>query len=118
MSVSGHSFYGSKRWIHLRDNYAQSQDYICERCYRPCYTKDDERYRRLKKLGQDVQFGIVHHKQHLTRTTINDPLIALEWNNLELLCISCHNKEHHIKQPIEVREDVKFDERGRVIFDG
>ena len=115
-TVSGHKFYASKQWRHLRDSYAQSQDYICERCFRPCYTKCDERYVRLKQQGYDVQFGIVHHIEHLTPTTIHDPLIALEWSNLELLCISCHNKEHMKKKPKEVRDDVKFDEMGRIKY--
>lgn len=118
MSMHGHNFYGTRQWHHLRDRYAKEQDFICERCYRACYTRDDERYRRMKRQGQDVVFGIVHHKEHLTTKTVHDPKIALEWDNLEFLCISCHNKEHSkAKQPIEVREDVKFDDRGYIIYE-
>lgn len=118
-------FYNSKAWHNLRDNYSKSQDYICERCGRACYTKNDPRYIRLREQGYDVRFGIVHHIEHLTDATIQDTRVSMEWDNLEYLCIACHNKEHfegdskvEKKQPKEVREDVKFDERGRVIFDG
>ena len=108
-------FYTSKKWRNLRDTYAKSQDYICERCFRPCYKKSDKEYKRLKELGEDVVFGIVHHKEHLTDTNYQDPSISMEWSNLELLCIKCHNKEHNTSTN-EVREDVKFDEQGRIIL--
>lgn len=36
----------------------------------------------------------VHHKKHLTPKNINDPEITLNWDNLELLCLDCHRKEH------------------------
>ena len=119
--MSRKRFYNSKSWIHLRDNYAKSQDYICERCGRPCYTKNDPRY--LRMVGQNINalFGIVHHIEHLTDATIQDTRVSMEWDNLEYLCIACHNKEHHSgkgKDAREVRDDVKFDERGKVIFNG
>lgn len=36
----------------------------------------------------------MHHKKHLTPKNINDPEITLNWDNLELLCLDCHQKEH------------------------
>lgn len=36
----------------------------------------------------------MHHKIHLTPELINNPRITLDWNNLELLCESCHKDEH------------------------
>ena len=37
---------------------------------------------------------VVHHKIHLTPYTMNDPDISLNYDNLELLCMDCHNREH------------------------
>jgi len=56
---------------------------------------------------------IVHHKQWLTRENINDPSVTLNWDNLELLCWSCHNKEHSKELPIS--EEITFDAEGNVI---
>lgn len=49
----------------------------------------------------------VHHKIRLTPKNVRDPSIALNWDNLELLCKDCHIKEH---RPIAWRTD----EMGRV----
>ena len=87
---------------------------MCERCDRVCWTKGDKRYIEAKKQGHDVAFGIVHHKTYLNDINVNDPNISLNWDNLEYLCIECHNKEHMTKN-IEVRDDVKFDVDGNII---
>ena len=60
----------------------------------------------------------VHHKIHLTLDNVDDPSIALNLDNLLLLCKECHNKMHgrfNGKQPkykwneegdlVEVREE-------------
>lgn len=36
----------------------------------------------------------MHHKVRLTPANINNPNVALNWNNLELLCEDCHKDEH------------------------
>ena len=56
----------------------------------------------------------VHHREYLTPDNINDPYIALSWESLELLCQSCHSKEHMSKYNV-VRDDVMFDESGNLI---
>lgn len=68
------AFYRSKAWIRCRDGYMQSQNYICERC-------------------GDLA-TICHHKTWLNPSNINDPLVSLNWDNLEALCQTCHNQEH------------------------
>lgn len=112
-------FYSSKQWRHIRDNYKRKMDFECERCGRMCYERGDPRYKRARAQGDDVLFGIVHHKEHLTSETLNDAMIALEESNLELLCISCHNTEHfggkRKKRPAELRADIAFDENGDMI---
>ncbi|MUT97757.1 MAG: HNH endonuclease [Subdoligranulum sp.] len=66
----------------------KSKGYLCERCSTP----DDP-----------VTAKIAHHKTYLTKQNINDPYIALSWDNLEALCQDCHNKEHHRNDKKTVR---------------
>jgi hypothetical protein len=66
--------YNSRFWATTRDAYFKSVFGICERC---------------GSAGD-----IVHHKQHISPRNINDTSITLSWDNLEVLCIDCHNKEH------------------------
>ena len=112
--MSRQKFYRSKQWYECRGGFVKSKDYLCERCGRVCWTKGDNRYKRLKEEGHDVVFGIVHHKVYLTDSNFTDPNISLNWDNLEYLCITCHNKEHSPKDT-EVRKDVSFDEYGNVV---
>lgn len=109
-------FYRSKSWYQCKGSYIKSVDYLCERCGRVAHSKGDRAYKEGKKNGQDVVFGIVHHKIHLNESNINDPYIALNHDNLEYLCIDCHNKEHFGKQT--VREGLSFDSKGNVIYNG
>lgn len=66
--------YNSKNWKDCRDGYFQSKHGICELCDKP---------------GLEV-----HHKEHLTPNNIDDPNISFNWDNLQLLCRSCHNAIH------------------------
>ena len=36
----------------------------------------------------------MHHKKRLTINNINEPSVALNEDNLELLCSECHENEH------------------------
>lgn len=53
---------------------------------------------------------IVHHRIHLTPQNITNPMIVLNWNNLELLCRECHAKEHGKEKRYTI------DELGRVMI--
>lgn len=86
-------FYKSKAWEETRKAYYISRFGLCERCGRPG--------------------DIVHHKVYLTPANINDTNITLNWDNLELLCQECHNKEHSKKLP--VADGLTFDEEGNLI---
>ena len=90
------SFYASSAWKICKSGYAASQNYLCERC---------------RAAGELVPGKIVHHKIPLTPDNINDPNIALNWGNLELLCLSCHNKEH---LAAENKKRYYIDKNGRV----
>lgn len=73
------TFYSSKAWQRCRAAYAESKGNLCERC--------------LAK-GLIVPGEIVHHKIHLTEKNVSDPMVALNWDNLALLCRECHAQEH------------------------
>lgn len=72
------SFYNSIQWKKVRKAYIASRFGICERCGKPNSKQ-------------------VHHKIYLSPDNINDPDITLSFNNLELLCDVCHQKEHNEK---------------------
>lgn len=87
------SFYKSKAWQKCRAAYAKSVGGLCEQCL---------------KAGLVKPGDIVHHKVKLTPDNINDPAVALSWDNLELLCRDCHAKAHGTARRYKV------DEMGRV----
>jgi 5-methylcytosine-specific restriction endonuclease McrA len=87
------SFYKSKAWRQCRDAFFASRYGLCERCGKPGV--------------------IVHHKIKLTPSNINDPTVTLNWNNLELLCQDCHNKEHGGSV---TADGLEFDENGDLIY--
>lgn len=83
-------FYKSKEWQKTRQSYIAYKNGKCERC---------------PSAGV-----IVHHKVYITAQNVHDPEITLNFDNLELLCRKCHNKEHFADEI-----DYKFDEEGNLI---
>ena len=75
-------FYNSKEWHKVSKAYMESKNYICERCGKPAQ--------------------ICHHKKWLNGENVNDPLISLNFDNLEALCIDCHNAEHSLKHNVTI----------------
>jgi 5-methylcytosine-specific restriction protein A len=88
-------FYKSKAWQDCREAFFISKHGLCERCGRPGL--------------------IVHHRIYLTPQNINDPNITLSFENLELLCSSCHNNEHHSTDV--TAEGLCFNEHGELVVD-
>jgi hypothetical protein len=88
-------FYKSKAWQDCRHAYIVSVYGLCERCQRP---------------GK-----IVHHKTLLTPLNINNPLISLSHEQLECLCIDCHNAEHMGKHESVTQDGLMFDEFGNLV---
>ena len=72
-------FYNSAAWQRCRDSYKNSKGGLCERCW---------------SKGLIVPGDEVHHKIKLTPENITDLDVALNWDNLELLCKNCHMEEH------------------------
>ena len=73
------AFYKSHSWYRVRDAYKKQAKGLCERClakgkYEPAY--------------------IVHHKTYLTDENFGDPELMFGFDNLECLCLVCHNEEH------------------------
>lgn len=62
-----------------------SKNYVCERCGSPAV--------------------ICHHKKWLNDVNVHDPKIALSFDNLEALCLECHNAEHGLKHDVAVFND-------------
>lgn len=89
-------FYGSPQWKKCRDGFKASKKWLCERC--------------LAK-GLIVPGVIAHHIVELTPDNVNDPSVALNYSNLQLLCRECHAEVHGIKK---TPERYKVDEMGRV----
>lgn len=88
-------FYKSAAWLKCRAAFIAERvaidGGICQRC------------------GQDLGY-IVHHREWLTPENLTDPEVALNHENLEYVCLACHNK---IEQG-EEEPRVRFTPDGRV----
>lgn len=76
------AFYSSKQWQDCRNQYVKKAHGLCENCLR----------QGIYKPGV-----IVHHKIEIDPVTINRPEIALNFDNLELLCRECHLETHDLR---------------------
>lgn len=72
-------FYRSPEWKSCRKGYIKFRAGLCERCL---------------ENGIYTPGKVVHHRIHLTPENINDPSVALGWENLKLVCQDCHAAEH------------------------
>lgn len=75
-SGSTSPFYNTKEWGKLRKKKLEAEHYECERC---------------RAKGRYKRGSTVHHKQYLRK----HPELALNFDNLEVLCEACHYEEHH-----------------------
>ena len=73
-------FYESQAWRNTRQAYMKKAGGLCEMC--------------LKK-GLYTPAEIIHHKEWLTESNINDPRITLSFSNLMAVCRLCHEEIHH-----------------------
>ena len=72
-------FYNSSNWAKCERAYKKYRRGLCETC--------------LAK-GIYTAGVIVHHVVHLTPENISDPNVALNFDNLKLVCCACHCQEH------------------------
>ena len=87
-------FYHSRAWKRLSKAFLMSRNYICERCGKPA--------------------EIAHHKKYLTAENVLDPAVSLNPDNLEALCMECHNMEH-FGQGGACAAGLAFDENGNIV---
>ena len=82
------NFYTSWTWRKCRKAFAESRGNLCERCMKRGVIEPGSKDRPLE----------VHHKVPLTQENMHDPKVALSWDNLELLCKTCHDQERERKK--------------------
>lgn len=82
-------FYDSKEWKRLREKVKRRDNYECQECKRNGYvsidTNEYSESARRKKIAL-----VVDHIKELEEY----PELALDMDNLETLCVDCHNKKH------------------------
>ncbi|MFB8328091.1 HNH endonuclease [Bacillus wiedmannii] len=89
-------FYKSTAWVKCRESYiATTLDGMCEHC-------------------KEAPGYIVDHIVEITPEIIGNPDITLNHENLQYLCLPCHNTKTFGKAVL-IREDVMFDENGDLI---
>lgn len=86
-SAEVEKFYTSRVWRKCRKAFAESKGNLCERCLK----------RGIINAGTPEQPLEAHHKEPLTAENVKDPRVALNWDNMELLCKPCHDKERERK---------------------
>ena len=82
-------FYRKKAWLNIREIALDRDNYLCRRCV------------RLSKVRPNPAV-IVHHIIPITK----DFTKALKLDNLESLCLECHNKVHPEKGKTVFRKTV------------
>jgi hypothetical protein len=98
-------FYNSPLWRKVSAIYKRQQHCICERCH-------NRKVADAIKKGKKPKY-IVHHKIHITEANIHDQDITLNKDNLQLLCIYCHNEVHG--DTTACVRGMKFDANGHII---
>lgn len=93
-------FYKSTAWQKCRASFISSRVTVdggmCEHCRsRPGYIAD--------------------HIEEIAPGNINDPTITLSHDNLQYLCLACHNTKTFGKDVDVIREGLMFDENGELV---
>lgn len=95
------TFYKSKAWRQLSAAYMSSQAYLCERCGAPA--------------------TICHHRIWLNSDNVHNTDISLNMDNLEALCMACHNKEHggrnYFRRNWASKNGTRFNDSGELVKD-
>ena len=82
------SFYNSQDWRDKREHIKERDHYECQECKRQGKVSLDI-YEPNKNGRKKIKL-VVHHINELEF----NPELALEDDNLETLCVDCHNKIH------------------------
>lgn len=80
-------FYKSAAWNKLRQQALERDNHECQQCKREGRIHVDS----MKREGERKSIELnVHHKYEIE----HHPKLALWLDNLETLCLNCHNKMH------------------------
>lgn len=82
-------FYDSREWKQLREERKRLDNYECQECKRNGLVSIDTNEYSETAGRKKIQL-VVHHVQELEQR----PDLALEIDNLETLCVNCHNRIH------------------------
>jgi 5-methylcytosine-specific restriction enzyme A len=82
-------FYDSGLWKQLRTEVKKRDNNECQECKRQGQVKIDTNEYSEKAKRKKIQL-VVHHIKELE----HHPELALDIDNLETVCVDCHNKEH------------------------
>lgn len=94
-------FYDSEDWKQLREEVKKRDNYECQECKRNGFVFIDTNEYSEKAKRKKIQL-VVHHIKELE----DHPELALEIDNLETLCVNCHNRIHgRIFQPKKPKWD-------------
>jgi 5-methylcytosine-specific restriction endonuclease McrA len=99
-------FYSSRPWIKVSKAYMKSRGYICEVCGNRNVMLAATRYGKPSRM-------ICHHKIPLTDENYTNPEISLATENLQVRCITCHNRIHGDK--VGTVNGLRFDNEGHVV---
>lgn len=94
------AFYHSAAWERARDAALERDHYLCQHCL---------------EAGVITPATMVHHIKELTPSTVSDPDIATNPDNLVSLCDRCHKKVHGWIRQGSTRQGMQFDADGNLI---
>jgi 5-methylcytosine-specific restriction enzyme A len=82
-------FYDSGNWKRLREDVKDRDNNECQECKRKGIVTVDRNEYSEKAKRKKIKL-LVHHIKELE----DHPELALEVDNLETVCVDCHNKIH------------------------
>ena len=82
-------FYDSKEWRQLREEVKRRDNYECQECKRNGYVTIDTNEYSERAKRKKIKLVVDHIKELETH-----PDLALDIDNLETLCVKCHNEKH------------------------
>lgn len=94
-------FYNSKQWRDCRRSYISKVHGLCEHCL---------------VNDKHIPGYIVDHIIEINPSNINNPEITLNHENLQYLCLACHNTKTFGKDIEVIREELEFDREGNIIL--
>lgn len=82
-------FYDSQEWKQKREDIKKRDNYECQECKRNGYVTVDKNEYSERAKRKKIALVVDHIKE-----LEDHPELALDDDNLETLCVKCHNKKH------------------------